>query len=185
MFYIQRTILCQPGVRLGVTADEDRKHIQLMTWKPTYHDRCEWIGCALTPHRALQVANLLADPPPWEPVKVGDGTTPLRQIWQVLRVKHDNGVFVSSIGIARCTAKGLTSQLGICESQSDSHQTRKAQWWYPSNMVTLKPPQARILQGLLYAWAGLQMVGTREDITPATTRSIPHLEDLIPRDYPL
>lgn len=175
--YINRLLSTHLGGGLGVN-DNTETYLKLTMWKPTGFNRCQWLTVSLNTAQVLRLAAVIQCPPKWQQIKIQDGTTPYTCMWQVLRVKHGNTVFSSSLGIYRPTQNGTTVGLCIKESYgNDKHErNRVTECWYGVYSVILTKVQCRPLLGLLYYWAGSRLID-RKTVTTHTSESILNLID--------
>jgi hypothetical protein len=174
-FLINRRLVTRRGGGLGVT-NFDRGRLVLTMWQPwagPSSGRVHWREVSLVPQQAIRLAHTIEHPPHWQPVKIQNGTSPYRAIWQVFAVRHGNGCHHAGIGICRIGRDKKTIWLGISDSKD---RTRATDCWLESYSVMLTAPQSRPLVGLLYFWAGAAWVGARR-ATKVVTQDKLYLEE--------
>lgn len=180
---IDRQLSTRTGGGLGVSAYSDCARIELTVWKPWYVGRVSWKSVSLNPAQAVRLAHILLVPPRWQRVRVQDGSKPFRVVWQVLAVKHGNGVHSGEIGVSLRNHGGTVVEIGVLEMTGNYEKTRSraTDCWCPSWSVTMTTGQVKVLAGLLYLWAGARMVGTRRVLRKSVER-IMYLREPKPSD---
>ncbi len=157
---------------------ESRPHIELGVYSPIGVGCSNHNGCSLSAIQALRLADTMGNPPQPQSVKLGDGTHEMRSTWKTFRVKHNNGVHIATVGVTKDTDQDLA--LGFANSLiSDNHPRSQETYYWPNDCeISLTKKHVKIIRGLLYMWAGEQMIGTRKQVTPEVVEDIPYLEEV-------
>lgn len=166
--YIHRKI----GKKLDLWATENGRMV-ITAWGSISGGRCESVRVSLTPTQAIKVANDLMSPPGWKSTELMNGTSELRQTWQVYKVKHGNGVTRGMIGVSDDKGPILGLEDNLTSFGND--KTRVTDYFHCTE-VKLTKPEVKTVTGLLFLWAGSELVGTRK-VCETTTKHILNVED--------
>lgn len=137
------------------------KRIELTVFKPEgrHNPRCLWCGVSLTTSQAIKVAYRLQNPLPdkWvsyvDPAPLPAPQGEVRPQWDVFLVKHSNGVHEGAIGI---TKGKIGIDAGNFLLPEKSCQT---DYFASQREEKLSPQEIKKLAGLLYHWAGANLIG--------------------------
>lgn len=168
--YIHRGI----GKKLDLWATENGRMV-ITARGSTAGGRCESVRVSLTPPQAIKVANDLMCPPEHQPVELMDGTSELRPMWQVYKVKHGNGVTRGMVGISDDKGPVLGLNDNFMSYDKTEDKTRVTDY-FCCTAVKLTRKEVKTVAGLLFLWAGSELVGTRK-VCETTTRHILNVED--------
>lgn len=148
------------GYKVYVSAYSE-KRIELTIFKPEgrHNPKCMWCSVSLTTSQAIKVANSLQNPPCDKWVDFADPDPPpapqgeMRPMWDVFLVKHSNGVHEGSIGIAKGK---IAIDNGNFQFPKRSCQT---DYFSSQREEELSSQEIKKLAGLLYHWAGANLIG--------------------------
>jgi len=169
---------------------DDHPSIRLEIYK-TDHGMTNWVGVSLTPRQAVRVAHRIlnplgyrwgafADPEPEGPK--GE----LRPFWDIMKVKHKNGVHDGTIAIKRertgnprsdkCYPTETTIAIHTMswETIEKSHQS---ECFWSEHEEAFTPPEAKRIAGFLYHWGGALMIGYEDKTIKTTERWLPLVKD--------
>ena len=149
-----------------------RKHghkVSIIAWDAESRDRIEltiyrgdrqevkWCSISLNPQQAIKVAHRLQNPLPDAWVDYADPDPPpaaqgeIRAYWDVFIVKDKNGN-KASIGIAE-------GKLGVSSDQYYPSRSGPTDYFSHDHAEDLTPQEIKKLAGLLYHWAGAELIG--------------------------
>ncbi len=134
-----------------------------------------WISVSLLPAQAIKVAHRLQNPliDAWVDFADPNPKGPqgeLRPIWDVMTVKHGNGVHTAWVGLQG-------SKLGIMNGINWAKiKSGPADYFRPDDSKKLTDKHIKKLCGLLYHWAGAMMIGyvTKRTVTKERVLHLEH-----------